>query len=248
MNNLFEAVLVCCPTASVKNYCFEEWLGNVMNFKYPNFQVLMVDNTMDNGENARYLNSIYKKKYPGEKRFLAIHSKTDHIRGVIERMAISHNICREYAIKNNYKMLLHLESDVFPPLSIIESLIFGGKLVLGAVYFIDEGLYRKPMLQRHVYPSNNHRILRSHNYEYKECLGNIDGSIKPVAAVGLGCVLIKELVFKRIPFRFVKNEFNHPDSYFSEDCFRNNIKIFADTSLICRHDNRRWGVHGLDFK
>jgi hypothetical protein len=247
-NSAFEPVLVCCPTANVKNYCFEDWLENVMNFKYPNFQVFMVDNSIDDGQNAKDLNSIYRKKYPGEKRFLAIHSKTDNIPSVIERMAISHNICREYAIRNKYKMLLHLESDVFPPTSVIESLIQSGKLVVGAVYFIDEGLYRKPMLQRHVYPSTNRRIIYSHNFDYKETLGFIDGTIKSMSSVGLGCVLIKDVVFKRIPFRFKRNEFNHPDSYFSEDCFRNDIKIFADTSLICRHENKRWGIHGVDFK
>jgi len=246
-NDAFEKVLVCCPTASAKNYCFESWINNVMNFTYPNFQVFIADNTIDKGQNANYLNSYFKNTYIGCDNFKAVHSKTDHLPSVIERMAISHNLCREYAIKNNYKTILHLESDVFPEKDIIESLIFAKKMVVGAIYDIDEGLYRRPMLQRHVYPSTNERIVYTHNFGHDEYLSFIDGTVKNVASIGLGCVLIKDFVFKKIPFRFIKNEYNHPDSYFSEDCFRNGINIFADTSKVCRHENKAWGIHGIDF-
>ena len=35
----FEKVLICAPTASAKNYCFDKWITNVMDFTYPNFEI-----------------------------------------------------------------------------------------------------------------------------------------------------------------------------------------------------------------
>jgi hypothetical protein len=67
-------------------------------------------------------------------------------------------------------------------------------------------------------------------------------------ASGILCVLIHNSVFKAIPFRFVEGDGNHPDSFFNEDCFRKGIKVYADTSIHCRHDNRAWGIYGVDFK
>jgi hypothetical protein len=75
----------------------------------------------------------------------------------------------------------------------------------------------------------------------------MDGTLKQVAHIGLGCVLIKTLVFNKIQFRFVAKEGFHPDTYFAEDCFRNKIPIYADTSCIARHENKAWGVYGFNF-
>ena len=247
MENNFTKVLVCCPTAAVKNYCSEDWIDNVMNFKYPNFQIFMVDNTIDGGANAKYLNDMFNAKYGVKNKFLAIHSNTDAIPSVINRMAISHNLCSRYALQNNYTRILHLESDVFPPADIIESLMVHNKMVIGGLYFRDEGIRRKIMLQRYCFPSDSLFNIRAINFKPFEELGFIDGCVKQVASVGLGCVLIRSLVLKKIPFRFVPGESFHPDSYFSEDCFRAGIKIFADTSKICEHRNVKWGIYKVDF-
>ena len=67
-------ILICSPTANVKNYCFDEWLDNVMNFTYPNFEVRLYDNTNDNGSNAYLLNKKYENKYGYDKKFFAVNS------------------------------------------------------------------------------------------------------------------------------------------------------------------------------
>lgn len=234
-------VLISAPTASAKNYCFSEWIDNVLNFTYPDFQVRLFDNTIDGGKNAEFLNSQCL-----DKRFWAVHTNTDHIDSVIERMAISHNLCRETLLNGDYEYLLHLETDIFPEKHIIESLMYNGKDVVGAIYDRDEGKWRKSMLQKHIWSSPFN--VTATNFESGEELFVVDGTCKPFASVGLGCVLIHRKVLEKIQFRFIKNEHKHPDSYFSEDCFRNNIKIYADTSLYCRHDNKAWGLYGIDFK
>lgn len=240
----FPKVLISSPTANAKNYCFHAWIENVMNFTYPNFEVRLFDNSIDGGKNAQYLNEEYKKTYNNDK-FLAAHSKTDHISSVIERMCVSHNLCRETILNDDFEYMLHLETDIFPEKSVIENLMYNKKEVVGAVYDRDGGIYRTAMLQKHIWSSPFN--VTAFNFEVGEELFAIDGTCKPYASVGLGCVLIHKTVLDKIPFRFIKNQRGHPDKYFSEDCFRNNIKIYADTSLYCRHDNKPWGFYGKDF-
>jgi len=242
-------VLICSPTANVKNYCFDEWLDNVMNFSYPNFEVRLYDNTDDKGNNSDLLNKKYQAKYGYNKKFFAVNSliKNDAhgIKSVIEKMCISHNDCRQYAIENKFDYMLHLESDVFPKKDIIQKLLVHCKNVVGGIYYRDEGKFRKPMIQRKVYITNSFVI--SMNFDKSEDIHFMDGTLKQVAHIGLGCVLIGVKVFDKIKFRFSKEEGFHPDTYFAEDCFRNKIPIYADTSCIARHENKSWGIYGLNF-
>lgn len=230
-------VLVCCPTAKSKNYCFEEWVCNVMDFTYPNFEIVMYDNTNKNGENAKILRHKYERIF-GLNKFKAKQSKISNNMSILEKMCISHNDCREYLLNSDCEYMLHLESDVIPEVDIIESLMFHKKKVVGGVYYTDEGLYRKAMIQQMI--DVGFGITISKNFGAKEDIYFIDGSLKKVASVGLGCVLIHRSVFNKIKFRFEKNVEKYPDSYFSEDCFRNGIGIYLDTSKIAIHKNQIW--------
>lgn len=247
MNN-FPKILIAAPTAKAKNYIFEEWLGNVMNFTYPNFEVRLFDNTQDGGVNAKSLNDFYTSRYGDNDKFKCINSlmlnKVKKVESVIEKMVISHQDCADYSLKNNFDFLFHLETDVLPPTDVIEQLLFHKKQVIGAVYHLDEGISRKAMIQTLQY--NERQViglnLEPHQDDY------LDGTVKKVFSVGLGCVLISNKVLKKIKFRSVKNDNHHPDSFFCEDCFSNNISIFAHTGLIAAHENKAWGIYGLDFK
>jgi hypothetical protein len=246
--NQFPRVLISAPTALAKKYCFEEWLDNVMQLSYPNFNVVLFDNTNDGGKFTEYMNEYHKNNHNSEK-FYAVNSlKINNFfsSSIIEKMCLSHNDCRKYMLHNNYDYLLHLETDVFPEKDVIEKLMFHKKKVVGAIYYRDEGLYRKPMIQKFIEPLPNH--IKSINLEPNEDTCFIDGTLKKVSHVGLGCVLIENKVLKKIPFRFEKNIEMHPDTFFAEDCLRNAIPIYADTSLICRHENEDWGIYGINFK
>ena len=245
----FPKILVCAPTASAKNYCFGEWIENVMNFTYPNFDIRLCDNTDDEGKNVHFLSHFVLEKYGSivglNEKFFVENGHLIKVGSVIARMAASHNDCRDALLLNDYQFMLHLETDVFPQHDIIEQLLFSRKSVVGALYNRDEGKFRKLMVQSRVYRGFN--SFTSINLEPNDEVNFINGELREVASVGLGCVIIERNVFKKIKFRFEKGVNNHPDTYFSEDCFRNGIKIFANTSLIARHENRAWGVYGKDF-
>lgn len=246
MYSNFDKVLIAAPTAASKNYCVKEWLLNINEFSYPNFELILVDNTIDGGVNAKYLNELAETldlKY----QFSAMHSMTDFMDSVIERMCVSHNLCRGWAKQLNVKHWLHLESDVFPEADVIQELIFNNKPVTGALYYTDRGIYRRLMCQRRVYKSPNN--ICTHNFSSDEDVCFIDGKLKEIASIGLGCVLINKSVFEKIPFRFDPTKDQHPDSFFSQDCFSHGIKIWADTKLICRHENIEWNlIEGKDYK
>jgi hypothetical protein len=219
-----------------------------MSFNYPNFNVVLFDNTNDNQEFTEYMNEVYRTKYNSDK-FIAVNSlklNESKVENIIEKMCISHNDCRKYAIYNNYDYLLHLESDIFPEKDVIQNLIFHKKSVVGAIYYRDEGMFRKPMLQMSFEMMNGH--VKALNFDSKDDITFINGSLKKIAHIGLGCILIKRKVLEKIPFRFENGVPMHPDSFFAEDCFKNGISIYADTSIICRHENQAWGIYGIDYK
>jgi hypothetical protein len=250
MQNNFHKILICAPTASAKNYCFDAWIDNVMSFTYPNFEIRLFDNTLDNGVNAKYLNEKFYSKYGKSDKFLAQNSMVLHSikkdESVISRMCVSHNDCRDYMLNNRFDIMLHLETDVFPQKDIIEELLFANKSVVGGLYYRDSGKNRIVMLQHRLYRAKNYAY--SKNFEVGEDVSFVDGTVKKSSHVGLGCVLIKKSVFNKIKFRFVPNENNHPDSYFAEDCFRNKIQIYAHTGCVARHENKSWGKFGIDYK
>ena len=96
--SVFKKVLISCPTAAAKNYCFEEWIDNVMNFTYPNFDIRLYDNTDDGGANANYLNEYVSSQYGNhDGKFKAENSLVKHnvkSDSVIAKMCVSHNDCR----------------------------------------------------------------------------------------------------------------------------------------------------------
>ena len=241
-------ILICAPTASAKNYCAQEWLLALDKLTYPSFEVVVFDNSPDAIENAEWLNSLARDlcvKYDFTAIPMDFSSKKFKQSGLLEKLAESHNACREYAIANGYSRMLHLETDVMPEPDVIERLLAHNKQVVGALYYRDEGISRKLMVQQHVFRGPNNILSMNLAPDGDVCF--IDGTLKKVSHVGLGCVLIHTSVFFNIDFRFHKGSSAAPDTYFAEDCFRYNIDIYADTSLICEHRNQAWGNYGIDF-
>lgn len=218
-----------------------------MRFYHQNFKVVLYDNTVgDSGKYAKWMNDLFKSKYgPNNTQFEAFNTSLSKVPSVIERMCITSNLCRDYFLKNNYQLALSLETDVFPTQECLGELIMADKDVIGALYDRDEGKSRKLMIQERFFVSPNK--IQAVNIEPGEDVYFVNGEIKEVSHVGLGCVLMNRLVLEKIKFRFIKGQDMHPDTYFAEDCFRNGFKINAHTALVCEHKNKAWGTFGIDF-
>ena len=246
---VFPKVLVAAPQASAKAYCFERFIDNVMQFTYPNFDVKLFDNTIDGGVFCAYMNDYVQKNHGKNAKFEALSTIQMHKMNsdsVIARMARSHNDCRDFTLRLKYDYLLHLETDLFPQKDIIEQLMFHSLPIVSALYYVDNGIYRKPMIQRSVRLAP--KFLSSKNFMANEDLCFCDGNVKKVAHAGIGCILIHKSVLEKVQFRHIDGVNNHPDTYFAEDCAQNKIPIHLDTSILVEHENSPWGVFGLDYK
>jgi len=233
----FPRVLIGSPTAKNKSYCDFEWIDNTLKTNYPNFKVVLFDNSDDNGEYCARLNDYYKQKYNGN-QFEAIKSDTSFCSGLIAKVCQGHNDIRRYALDNGFDYLYHLESDVMTQPHTLQELLLHNKQIAGALYYRDLGRFRKLMLQTRVYRSP-HSVFH-YNADQTDDAWFIDGILKEASHIGLGAILIRRDVLEKIPFRYVEGVHVYPDSYFQEDCFRAKIKIFADTLLICSHKNQDW--------
>lgn len=221
----YPKVLLACPQSDVKKYCIDEWLDNVSRFTYPNFAVFMADNS----DNNAFSKELIKRGISCE--WVKPYGKT-----LMKRIAMSHELCRQYAIKYNFDYLFHLESDVFPPHNIIESLLTARKSVVGALYHIGHGANSQLMVQ--LVEENDDESFVSTRMLGEELPLWLDGTVKKVYHCGLGSLLIHKNVLPHFYFRHEQGKNFHPDSFFAMDLYRKGIEIWADTSIICTHKNQ----------
>ena len=234
MKSRLPRVLVCGPQSDVKKYCFDEWAENVNNFTYPNYDVFLADNSLTQ-DFSEYIKT---------KGFKCVTITNDENKdSVLKRVALSHELCRQYAVKNNYQYILHLETDVFPPIDIIEKLLFEGKSIIGAIYQLSDDDSRTPMLNRISSNRDEYRVAMYGGYNNFM----IDGKPTQTLSAGLGCVLIKRKIFTKFNFRHIEGASWFPDVVWINDLYRAGIPYFAHTGIICRHKNSFWGVFGKDY-
>jgi cellulose synthase/poly-beta-1,6-N-acetylglucosamine synthase-like glycosyltransferase len=224
-------ILVACPTADVKDYCFNEWVDNVKSFTYPNYDVYVCDNSVE-----RQYYADKKKELETEDEFFRMGRVNPLIYPDFKyALAKSHDNCRTMALKGDYDYLLHLESDVFPPVNVIERLLDARKKVVGAMYHIELGEKSTLMIQH----LEEFGEAKRETYNLGETdLDFVDGSVKKVFSCGLGCVLIHKSVLKEVPFRYEEGAPVHPDSFFFADLDMKDISAYVDTSIYCEHKNQ----------
>lgn len=226
-------VLVCSPTAESKRYCEDDWLDMVHSLSYTNYDILLVDNSTTRA-NFKRLNGLgVHTKYVSPKK-----------REITETMALCHNVCKDYARDKGYEHILHLETDVFPPVDVIEELLVQNKPVIGGWYDVFNGRKRKSIIQI-TEDTNKFMDIAPYVEDYETTF--CDGEVKRCYHTGLGCSLISKKVFSKIPFRMIKGEFTFPDSVFAYDLFVKGIPMYVHTGVVCKHVNHDWGFHKIDF-
>ena len=220
-------ILVGCPTADHYRYCTDNWINAVKSLSYKDFDILLVDNsaTID------YFNE-FSKKVP--------MLKTSRIENLKELIARDRNLLREKVLNENYDYLLSLEIDVIPPADLIERLLSHKKEIISGVYYKPYNLTVKqygklvkstktilPLLWRSV-DKETVRQLTSSEVE--------DPKLIEVAISGLGCLLIHRSALEKIKFRVnLKESPACDDVWFCHDVKKLGYKIYADTSIKCKH-------------
>jgi GT2 family glycosyltransferase len=221
-------VLVGTPTSDKKLYCQDDFIARVKSFTYPLRDFLIVDNSESRKNHKRLIKDDIK----------SIHVKPNNHK-VHRVLAMSHEEIRRYALKNNFDYLLHLESDVFPPIDVIQRLLIHNLPIVSAMYMIEFGQHSHLMAQE---METFGKIRETRNLKDGQDLNFIDGKLKPTFHCGLGCVLIRRDVLEQIQFRWEEGATIHPDGFFAGDVDALGYEKYIDTSILCRHDNSDWEV------
>jgi len=218
-------VLVGCPTSDYKDYCLKEYAGSIKNLSYKNYDILLVDNSEDDG----YFNKI---KSMGIKVI-----KDKFVESARDRIVNSRNILRKYALDNSYDYLLSLEQDIIPTKDIIERLLSHKKEAVCGVYFAVNFYKGKHQLLPLVWVDFDKETKMMHYIDNERLWNN---KLIEIATSGLGCMLIHKDVLEKIEFRYNKDDEGFDDMWFCKDLRESGIKLYCDTSLKCKHLIKDW--------
>lgn len=257
-------VLVCCPTYDGKDYALKEYMSAITGFDYPNYDIVLSDNSARRrGPFFKRLDS-YPKGNAGVKQILsARRSKTTR-----ESITKSRNQLLDFFRKGGYEFMMSVEFDLMPPPSIIKDLLQYGVPVITALYEIgydhkpshldDVGKYplihmavregvktaeggtfmnlECPHCKEMVHVKNRTRQLTR-----EELDSFIDGGVKRVHGCGMGCTLISATALAVIEkFRFDLQYLYHDDTYFYLDLWNQEVPVYIHTGFNITHDNSDW--------
>ncbi|MAG77794.1 hypothetical protein CL616_00340 [archaeon] len=209
-------ILVGCPTCDLYEYCLDEYLQTVRNLTYPNYDLLIIDNSK---------NPDYHKK-------IKQAIKDDFIEPAVKRIVNSRNKLRKYALENNYDYFLSLEQDVIPPKDIIEQLLKHNKKAISAVVFNKFNNNLLPMIWK-----ENEKKLKFYQIEELE-----PPRLEKIRTSSLSCILIHKNILKKIEFRYEKDKNCFDDMFFCNDLKKEGFSLYVDTSIKCKHliKNKTW--------
>lgn len=221
-------VLVGCPASDYKGYALERYVKGVKALTYKNFDILLVDNS----ETDNYFNRIKDLGVPVVKGPYSDSAK--------QRIIDSRNILRQKALDEGYDYFFSLEQDVIPPEGAIQRLLRHNKKIVTGIYFTYQTKNDVTRLVPLIWKKFGKDKLKS-VFE-KEIL---EPKLMEVGACGLGCVLIHRSVLEKVKFKFDKNYDSFDDIWFCHDSFDSGFKIFADTSVKCKHLIKGWSWEGI---
>ncbi|OGO35673.1 MAG: hypothetical protein A2W35_05375 [Chloroflexi bacterium RBG_16_57_11] len=135
---------------------------------------------------------------------------------------------RQMALEGGYDALLTVEHDILVPPDALQMLWDTGAPVAYGIY-----LFRGYRNIANVY--RLHDIERPNMVKYRKKLGrDIQDGVMKTNGAGMGCLLIRRAVLKRIEFR-TTTEMTAPDFPFAQDCEALGIKQVAHFGVQCGH-------------
>ncbi len=222
-------ILICTPHNEVKNYCIEDFLRKVTNLSYTNYDILFADNSKTHDNTRKLMKSGIN----------CVHVKPK-LKDNQQYIADSQELLRDAVLRGKYDYMLMLESDVFPPVDIIERLLMHKKNIVGASYFIDHGHDSHLMLQQ--MEESGEFLRHTMNVKNGYDILHADGKLKKVYACGFGCLLVHKSILKKMKFRWNKGADAHSDSFFFADLDAGRIPVYLDTAILCEHRNESWAT------
>lgn len=159
--------------------------------------------------------------------------KIDFMPFVGDQVEQVRNLISRWVIQNQYDYLFAVDSDIaFHRDTLRKMLAHDVDMVSGIYIQRIPGRHTIEIMRKNEYGGVTH-------VPYEQIQGQ---GLVPIDGCGFGCVLIKNHVFKTIPYpQFVyKSALDHAntiseDVYFCQQAISRGMKIWADTSILCDH-------------
>lgn len=230
MNN---KVLLGILTYEGKDYVWDKFWHNIQRLTYPNLDIVIVDN----GKDKSYYSKL-KRRTKHLSNVTVYHVKRAETSR--ESMAISLNKLRSHFLKGDYSHLMMIESDLVPPVDIIERLMSHNEGVVGSVYLIGHDDVKsqppRPCLFSVDYETNGTR-----NLEPDVGFGYFGKGVVPIHGCGFGSTLFKRWVIERFMFTYdLGMPIKHTDVMFFKDYHNSGFQAYVDTDLIIPHYPSKW--------
>lgn len=231
-------VLIGVAVSDMHAYAIEEFVKALEKIKYANFDILFVENSVDD----KFYNYL-KEKY-SQISIVREHYSHKKIR---KKLVECKNFMREKVLKEGYDYLLTLDQDTLVPENVLEKLLGFKKDFVAGVYFgyphkegfnltqknivkIDEG--KATILVPIVWVSHPQDVNKVRYLTVEE--------LKPerlieAFLVGGGCVLLSRKFLEDVSFRYVEENTNYDDYWLCNDARENGYTVYVDTGCICKH-------------
>lgn len=226
-------VLIGVTIYEDKDYIFKEFYENIKNLTYDNYELLIVDNSAT----KKYYSKLKRMGVP------VIHVN----RGANSRVAHakSLNKIRDYLLKNDFDYWMSIESDLIPPVDIIERLMAHDKDSVGCMYNIGypDSVAEPPRPCLFVTKvDENTKTLSTRNLSPEEGFSLFGKGVIPIHGCGIGTTLVKRHVLEKISFKYELNidKVVHSDVLFYMDMHNLGMKAHVDTNIIVPHFNSKW--------
>jgi hypothetical protein len=230
-------ILIGCPTYERYRYCVNLWIKRVKEIqeysKEHQIDYLLVDNSPTD---------IFYNELKGKNVSVV---KAPYFPDVRERVIHSRNMIREKFLNENYDFFFSLEQDVIPPKDILEKLLKHNKEIVSAYYskLVKVGLkdnetgeVKNAVIELALVwvQVDEGRVRRANPQEVLS-----KGLIK-VGGYGVGCILIKREVLKKIKFEYKPDKKAFDDMLFCDDAEKAGYDLFLDSDIKVIHLNKPW--------
>lgn len=246
-------VLVAAPVFDGSRYCIDEFINRINSLSYNNYDFFMVDNS-----DTKAFSKKLSKKYGVD----VIHLSLGGMVGM-KKIVRCRNRIFSYAVDNSYDYVLMMDTDVIPPVDIIEKLLLHKKDVVSGLYYgvfnVDGRQQILPVawkfLTEDEWGEVGERLVSDVVKKRENVRRNLteeeilSGELQEVAIPSAGCMLVSRNIFSRFKYGIldVPGKISTGDDiYFFRKLREAGVKLYCDPSLKCRHlTEGKFGADGV---
>ena len=217
----YPKILIGCPTYKAQAYTFDEFFEAITNLDYPNFDLLIVENS-DTDEYYEYLKSkginTIKLRVNGSGR---------------EIVGACRELMRKKALEKGYDYLLCVDQDIIIPNDTLKKLLKHKKEIASALCFtrMKKGEWIRTIPAAFVQAGDIPGVVT-----YLPINEALKDQFIEVTAVGFGCILLSRSVLGKIPLTYDTQAKCGEDILFCIRAREAGLNIYVDTSVKCKHN------------